>query len=174
MTRMLRLSTDEQDDCLDSAHEMRAEEEDVDPLHACAWCLEEALARATKAEAEAFDAKAKLEGAHVLLREAKKAFTLEDLEAQIARTQGRGDGSGVVPKRLLWSLEEEAFEVQQACPGWTSPGSKQASQEALKLELGDLLNVTVAAIMHAGFTLREVVAANDAKMRARMPEGVEQ
>lgn len=100
-----------------------------------------------------------------------KPMTLEDLEAQVARTQGRGRrDSYCVPKRLVQSLLEEAKEVADLLT-YDSIEGPEVFTEDLKLELGDVLNVTVATIMHAGFTLREVAEANDAKMRQRMPEG---
>lgn len=98
-----------------------------------------------------------------------QAFTLERLEAQVARTQGRGDGKGI-GLALFTSLEEEAREVAELFNLTPSMGMAEW-REALKLELGDVLNVVTAIAMHAGFTLREVAEANDAKMRARMPEG---
>ena len=100
-----------------------------------------------------------------------KPFTLEDLETQVARTQGRGDWSRRYPYRLVVAIEEEASEARDAAASFLLGGCSDEQREALKLELGDVLNVVTAIAMHAGFTLREVAEANDAKMRARMPEG---
>lgn len=100
-----------------------------------------------------------------------RSMTLEELEAQVARTQGPGDGSGLVPARLAFSLHDEAEEAIQAVFALGSESATDDAREALKLELGDVLNVVTAIAMHAGFTLQEVAEANDAKMRARMPEG---
>lgn len=105
-----------------------------------------------------------------------RSMTLEELEAQVARTQGRGDGRlEYLPERLRFSLREEAEEVFELLSRMNLAGHDQAvaAQVApdLLLELGDVLNVITAIAMHAGFTLQEVAEANDAKMRARMPEG---
>lgn len=104
----------------------------------------------------------------------RKPFTLEDLETQVARTQGRGSGSCYVPDRLIESLSEEIGEVTIEANTWNFCGPTEAGRQGLLLELGDVLNVVTAIAMHAGFTLREVAKANDAKMRARMPEGCEE
>lgn len=97
------------------------------------------------------------------------SMTLEELEGQVARTQGRGDGSGSIPMRLFLSLREgtdEAWDWANLAP---TPGVSR--RDALKLELGDLLNVITAIAMHAGFTLEEVAKANDEKLRQRWPDG---
>lgn len=98
-----------------------------------------------------------------------RSMTLEELEAHVARTQGRGDGAGYIPMRLFYSLREEAGEVWDWANLVPTPGVTR--REALKLELGDVLNVVTAIAMHAGFTLQEVAEANDAKLKERWPDG---
>lgn len=118
-----------------------------------------------KRHADAGIAHAKARGEANLFR----SMTLEELEAQVARTQGRGDGSGSIPLHLFLSLREgtdEAWDWANLAP---TPGVSR--RDALKLELGDLLNVITAIVMHAGFTLEEVAKANDDELRQRWPDG---
>ena len=102
-----------------------------------------------------------------------RSMTLEELEAQVARTQGRGDGSGGIPQRLFASLWEEAGEVcdYASSEHLADPEAIEERRASLLLELGDVLNVVTAIAMYAGFTLEQVAKANDAKLRERWPDG---
>jgi len=102
-----------------------------------------------------------------------RSMTLEELEAQVARTQGRGQRHpACIPDRLIESLREEADEVCELLLEISSQGIAPDSWvKDLALELGDLLNVITAITMHAGFTLEEVAKANDKKLRERWPDG---
>lgn len=94
-----------------------------------------------------------------------RSMTLEELEAQVARTQGRYGPDRI--HELAASLAEEASEVQEELCRQGGPG-----EENLLLELGDVLNVVTALAMHCGFTLEEVAEANDKKLRERWPDGL--
>lgn len=96
-------------------------------------------------------------------------MTLEDLENQVARTQGRELG---VTISLLNSLSDEVKELGDAQFDLYQNDDRDGKlREALKLEIGDVLNIITAIAIKSGFTLQEVAEANDAKLRERWPDG---